>query len=487
MATAALPEVAGPAASAFGVFRVAARYIAINAAVIQGVIAHPEYLTPIASVSSALRGVIEHRGTAVPVVSLRQLLGEETENAPNGNIVIIATRPGSVGLIVDDTDNVVRVRQDHVQCLTEPAPDGTVQLIRSVVRIPHSTRILPVLDSEALAAIPGVAFSAATDAATVSHMPAAATRSYLAFACGEHEFCVDTLPVREIVSNPDIEVCGLIGDLYHGMAPVRGGVVPVINLPALLSMPTTAPATKMLLVLEAGGDIVALLVSDIRSIQRRAVSDIVLLPGLAVRRADLITGWLADGTANGVPSAAGALVLAHEALHRDPDIASIQRLHARIRDVATRSAARSAYLAFDVGLACYTPLPHCLEIVAMPSEPFLAAQASGPYLGVMRRGRDSLPLISLPSLLRGDKPVTGGEARVVVVAGQKGKVGFVVHSAKAIEHFDIQQELGSAEALGPEHADMVRAVAQRIWVAGPDGPQSRTVLDLVRLADQFAG
>ena len=78
-------------------------------------------IAPPPPASRHLKGVIELRGRAIPVVDLREKFGLKAEFAERACIVVVATGPSStpVGLIVDGVEETFTLATGEI----EPAPD----------------------------------------------------------------------------------------------------------------------------------------------------------------------------------------------------------------------------------------------------------------------------------------------------------------------------------------------------------------------------
>jgi purine-binding chemotaxis protein CheW len=87
---------------------------------------------PLPQASGSLEGVINVRGTAVPVISLRRHFGmRQSPKLVDTHIILIRYSGQTVGLIVDEVISVLDL------------PEG--QLVRTVDMIPHELGDLPLL------------------------------------------------------------------------------------------------------------------------------------------------------------------------------------------------------------------------------------------------------------------------------------------------------------------------------------------------------
>jgi purine-binding chemotaxis protein CheW len=82
-------------------------------------IRHLEPLKPVPSAPAFVKGVIELRGAAVPIVDLRTLLGAaDDEPQQPAAVMVIHMHGGTVGMIVDAVSGLVELAPDQIR----PAP-----------------------------------------------------------------------------------------------------------------------------------------------------------------------------------------------------------------------------------------------------------------------------------------------------------------------------------------------------------------------------
>ncbi len=108
-------------------------------------------ITPIPQVNHSVEGVINVRGTPVPVVNLRRHLGlPETKLQLHTPILLVRTGERLIGLIVDQVADVLNVSAGQITCPTELLPDGLsdAPLLQGLVHTSQNAVLL--LDLERL-------------------------------------------------------------------------------------------------------------------------------------------------------------------------------------------------------------------------------------------------------------------------------------------------------------------------------------------------
>ncbi|MBW2494617.1 MAG: purine-binding chemotaxis protein CheW [Deltaproteobacteria bacterium] len=132
-----------------GCFEVGGRTIAIDVANVREVVRW-QPVTPLPKSPALIEGVVDLRGTLVPVVDLGRALDESRVVPTTGTRIVVAETDGLVvGLMVD---SAVEVLQVSATSMEDPPPLAThagYDAARAVVRRPDSEPIV-VLSLEAL-------------------------------------------------------------------------------------------------------------------------------------------------------------------------------------------------------------------------------------------------------------------------------------------------------------------------------------------------
>ncbi|BCY14361.1 chemotaxis protein CheW [Actinoplanes sp. L3-i22] len=134
----------------FVVFRLAGAEYAVDVDAVLEIIRGPATLTRVPRSPAFVAGLVDLRGTALPVVDLRTRLGL----APAGpderqRIVVLAAGGVRAGFLVDSVAEVARVARDALG----PAPELTAERARVVSRVanlPGRRRMLLVVQADRL-------------------------------------------------------------------------------------------------------------------------------------------------------------------------------------------------------------------------------------------------------------------------------------------------------------------------------------------------
>jgi purine-binding chemotaxis protein CheW len=212
--------------------------------------------------------------------------------------------------------------------------------------------------------------------------------------------------VAEVIRRPRLTRVPLVAPSFVGVANLRGSVIPVLSVAALLGHGDGAGASRIIVVREP--EAVGLLVDEVAA----------LVPLGSVG---------AEAGARLVDVA--ALIGANFAAAR-PQRASEGRLAAPA--AGKRAVARQAFLSFAIGVQEFAlPLESVREVLALPRDIASVPRTDSAMLGVMPLRGALLPLLSLPVLLGLPAGESAGRRVVVAVLGGT-PVGLVVDGVREI-------------------------------------------------------
>jgi purine-binding chemotaxis protein CheW len=130
----------------FLVFRLGDDEFALPIDAVDEVAQIPERITRVPKTPEFLEGVVNLRGTVLPVIDQRRRFDmPHSAQAKGRRLVVVRTHKHRAGLIVDSVSDVLRISASAV----EPAPsltDEIARLVRGVINLDSSRRIVLVLD-----------------------------------------------------------------------------------------------------------------------------------------------------------------------------------------------------------------------------------------------------------------------------------------------------------------------------------------------------
>jgi purine-binding chemotaxis protein CheW len=130
----------------FLVFRLGGDEFALPIDTVDEVAQVPQSVTRVPKTPKFLEGVVNLRGTVLPVIDQRRRFDmPKADQAKARRLVVVRTERHRAGVIVDSVSDVLRVPASAV----EPAPElteGVARLVRGVINLQQSGRIVLLLD-----------------------------------------------------------------------------------------------------------------------------------------------------------------------------------------------------------------------------------------------------------------------------------------------------------------------------------------------------
>ena len=109
----------------------------------------PQKLSPLPFASDLLEGVINLRGSVIPVMDMRKRFGMPVaENKTAGKLLIVSLVGQSLALVVDDVMEIVSVAVDDIRPPIQVASGAGMELLLGVCL--SDTRVLMMLDIDSL-------------------------------------------------------------------------------------------------------------------------------------------------------------------------------------------------------------------------------------------------------------------------------------------------------------------------------------------------
>jgi purine-binding chemotaxis protein CheW len=276
----------------FLTFKSEGRFYALPAASVAEVVRVP----PLARVPQAprsLMGLINLRGSVVPVASVRALLGRHGATTTPASRLIVLGGASPVALAVDEVTNLVRIAPEKVKIVEADVASESGEYLRGVFE--DSTHVTKILDIQELLrrAFAQIAPKRQAIAAAVGANPqrqvaaveTARTR-LVTFEVAGQEYAFPLDVVREIVTTPD-DLTFVPGsdDAVRGVMPYRGGLLPLLSLRRLLGLPSTVLSREKVLVAAIGDLVIGFVADRTRAVLSVEPDRIELAPPVLAARA----------------------------------------------------------------------------------------------------------------------------------------------------------------------------------------------------------
>jgi len=230
-------------------FDVAQQEYAIAIEDVQEIVQLPEQIVQVPHAQQHVLGVMTLRNRLLPLVSLRRMFALDTRDATDQNrIVVVGLRGASVGIVVDNVNEVLRVPHKKVErmpCLL--ARDGDLSDITDICRLDNGQRLVSIVSTENLfrhstvkEALNTVQNNQQGPSNPAQHQQGSGDdEQVVVFRLGTEEFGVPIDSVQEIVRVPaSLTHVPKAPTAVEGVINLRGSVLPVVDLRRRLGLDT---------------------------------------------------------------------------------------------------------------------------------------------------------------------------------------------------------------------------------------------------------
>jgi len=420
-------------------------------------------LTRVPHAPPALMGLANIRGAVVPVLSLATLV----EQPSGGERRVVIVDDGEImGLAVDDVAQLIGL---------DEAADAAVRTLDIAALV---ARNMPG-SGERRSHGSGLVEERAVEAS-------AETLPLVIFAIGNQEFAFPLGVVEEVLRLPD-EIARLphADAAVVGSTAVRGVLLPLLSLRALLALPIgDGSARARVLVVRIGANRVGLVVDAMRSILRVAEEDVdpvpqVLARGGAEARIQAICR-LEEGRRL-------VSVLAADKLLRDDITARLFQGSGEQQDMGETEAGKAfeRFLLFRIGEEEFgLPIGAVEEVTLLPEKLTRLPRAPAFVQGVMNLRGQVIPVIDQAARFGADS-TSGRKRRVVIVRIGDLSAGFVVDAVSDVLRVEAEAlrpapDLGNAETRVFDRVANLAGEQRIVLIVSPRELLDRAEQDLLR-------
>jgi chemotaxis signal transduction protein len=356
----------------------------------------------------ALRGVVDHLGSLVPVVDLARWV-DLGQSAPSIDARILVLRDGgrTIGLQVDAVGGLVDIEAHHFTRLHHD--DNPEDVFQTAVRSPDDGRVLSLLEVGRLADL-AAAWSqvergddAAGAASPAASIPATDTRTWALLQTGAGRLAVAPGDLAEVIPMPPLERFG--GAIDNAYCVWRGRHLPVLAAGTLIGADADGGDDGLLAVIEHGG--LAL------GVPVRAALHMAAIAGRGLPSVDGVTATVfdADGLAIHLLDTTRLFARFPEAALSKPDAGMAAAAGHRLDK---RAGNAMAYLVFEADGLGATPVAAVEQILPLAAP----AGASMDWRGT------AISLVDLRGAVSSGSASSAGN--VLVVRGAGRHVGYLV-------------------------------------------------------------
>jgi len=277
---------------------------------VEEIVRIPETVSRVPRADNHVLGLIDLRDRLLPLVSLRRLYAMTEAPIEDDNRIVIVNlqrsdgRKDSVGLVVDDVREVLRVArelQDPMPALLSGGDESSG--IDSIYRLEKGKRLVSVLRAEALFNHPVIQAAMEArdteeeknviddeDLKTVENKSDDDTAQLVVFHLGEQEYGVGIDDVREITRVPEkLDRVPKTAEFIEGMVNLRGTVLPVLDLRTRFNMQRMERNERQrIIVLNLNNKHTGFIVDFVSEVLRLPLNQIETAPNLSENQARIM-------------------------------------------------------------------------------------------------------------------------------------------------------------------------------------------------------
>jgi purine-binding chemotaxis protein CheW len=480
MAEQALAEPLVAGRSRFLTFRVDGQLYALPASDVAEVILVPS-VARLPHSPKSLMGLANLRGTVLPVVDPRILLGRPAFVLTRTARAIVLTGAAPVALAVDTVESLVAIDPGQVETRQAELAAAPGERLSGAFQAEVNQDVAKILD---LAALLGAAFGVRTAQPAKSFASSASPETVAAqgeqqqllvsFEVAGQGYALALDAVREIVPLPDsITIVPRAEAVLLGVTAYRDSLLPLLSLRGLLGFPAAeaSDGREKVIVIPDGAGLVGLVADRMRAILRADASRIDPAPSMLAAR----SGGESKITAifRGENGQTLVSVLAPEHLFREDVMRRPGDQSAAATPQPTVSAQTSRdiaqFVVFQLGDEEFgLPISAVAEVARVPDHITRVPKTPKFLEGVINLRGEVLPVVD--QRRRFDLPkFTGGDTqRLIVVRTERHRAGLIVDSVSEVLR-------SPADAIGPA-PDLNHAGAQLISGVINAGAAGRMIL-----------
>jgi purine-binding chemotaxis protein CheW len=233
-------------------FDVAGQEYAITIEDVQEIVQVPEQIIHVPHSEAHVLGVMTLRNRLLPLVSLRRMFALPPQDAnEHSRIVVVALGSASVGVVMDNVNEVLRVSKSEVDAMPGLlVREGELADISEICRLDGGKRLVSIISAanlfnhssikEALQNVNNLRDDGQKDTSgEIDDDAADDDEQVVVFRLGKEEFGVPIDSVQEIVRVPDeLTHVPKAPSFVEGVINLRGAVLPVIDLRRRLGLAT---------------------------------------------------------------------------------------------------------------------------------------------------------------------------------------------------------------------------------------------------------
>lgn len=479
----------------YGSFYLDSTEIAVDVAYIQEVVNYPDDVVGLPLAPDFLIGVFKLRGMIIPVVNLKKLLKfQDYEVKPSHKVAILEIDGVNIGFVFDSTGAIIRPRGDESSDFSYEG-NSEVRVIKGALKLHGSSRLLQILDPEALVSIKNIPQVASGRSQTENARSVKAQtnrKKCISFLVGDMRLAFEITGIHEILNVPKIHQSPLASDICAGIINLREHVVPIIRFSQILrshKKQEQDSANQRVIVLKLGQELFGMLVDAIESINTYSEDAIMPIPLLSDERSMMFQGCIT------LPGG-DVILLNQQEILTQKEVLEVTQGHSKIYEVKSSNqkaqdaaSERQAFISFKLNHLFGIPIREVREIINYSSEILEAPGMPGFVEGVLNLRGKLVTIINTKELYNIKNQTKAPAPKIIIFQKESEQFGLVVDSVESIVHVSQQNKMKLPDifATGLE-ASLKQDIKEVVEISeGSGGKSTMMVLSTEPLMERLRG
>lgn len=470
----------------FGSFYLMDSEFALSVSYVQEVVNAPFSYTSVPLSPNYLKGLFNLRGTVVPVIDLKELLGlKNGQMSETQKIAIIELHGTCVGLLFDSTGEVFKNNEDERSDFDNINSNN---VIAGVFKKDMGKRIVQILDVAKLFKLQNIPKDTSRNRLGRESLgkKRGSKRQCISFVVGPAKCSLPISDIQEIIKVDKVNESALgIGDCI-GTIDLRGATVPVIDFSSLLKYrdvdrsERNTQGDRRIVVMRLEKELFGLLVDSIDSIISFFPDELITFPILEQERGDMFLGCITGYSDSDI------LLLDHQKILTNTEVNEITRGHSKLYQarehssdkIKSKGGLRRTYITFKIDGTFAVAINEVKEVIDYPKNLLQLPGLRQHVKGVLNLRGELVTIVDARSMyLSVQKAALPESQKVLVFKRNHLHFGLVVDSVESIVTFAENDKIKLPEMLYSQgDKSMTADVSEAIEVLDSNGQKKNMLI-----------
>ena len=467
---------------------------ALSVTFVQEVINTPDSYSSMPLSPDYLKGLINLRGTIIPVVDLKKVLNLKDEvGSSEQKIAIIYLNGNFVGLLFDKTGEVFRSNSDEQNNFLDEDPSTVV---KGVFKKEDGKRIVQILDVGSIFCLKSLPKREdGNQLANNLKNNRGKRRQAISFLVGTSKCSIEINEIQEILMIKKVNESALAVGNCIGTFDLRGVTVPVIDFAALLkyretdSGPEATHGSRRVVVMRIEKELFGLLVDKVDSIITFYNDDLKKLPVMSTERMEMVKGCIS------IQDKEDVLLLDDRKILTDEEIKSITHGHSKLYSAAhdveskmnkIKNNVRRTFITFSIEQEYAISIADVREIIDLPLDLMTPPGMPKHYRGIANLRGEMVMVVDSRLMYQKNKLENEIGSKILIFKIDDIHFGLLVDSVQSIISFSENEKVKLPELMyrdkgGESNVDIVEAVQYQSQ-SQSESSKVALILDAKRIA-----